>query len=118
MAFISQKAPAEPSNAVHADGTAETIAYRDSLIGGEDGRPMGQDHDIALSNPGDLQYILVCHQIHFFFFSIIVLMLGSAGSFEIPKYVYMYYLSKFEIVSSTIQHSTTYCWFYFVHFSG
>ena len=66
MAFISQKAPAEPSNAVHADGTAETIAYRDSLVGGEDGRPMGQDHDIALSNPGDLQYIISSDSFFFY----------------------------------------------------
>ena len=38
--------------------TAENVRqllYRDSLIRGEDSCPMGQDHDIAFSNPGNLQ---------------------------------------------------------------
>ena len=52
---ISWKSNLWKLNLCTAENVRQFLLYRDSLIGGEDSCPMGQDHDIAFPNPGNLQ---------------------------------------------------------------
>ena len=84
--------------------TAENVRlYRDSLIGGEDSCPMGQDHDIAFPNPGNLQnrkikgqnqmgLYFFHHFLHGVYLYDLVLVFSKISKKPNFKYVHMYLL--------------------------